>query len=93
MLVMKDDALTLEFLPDLEVPSSGLIKFNEDNNSIEIIENGIPISYIKVDDKILPRTGAESSRILTASGLAVFGAVLIITAILLRIRNRKRLKI
>ena len=77
--------MELEFIEDQDVPASGVIRYDEDDNTIEVIDNEVPLSGIFPENKILPRTGDKSDQAVTIIGIA-----LIILALLLRLKNRKR---
>ena len=85
VVVVRDNKLELEFIEDQDVPASGTIRYDEDDNTIEVIDNEVPLSGIYPENKILPRTGDKSSQAVTIIGIA-----LIILALLLRLKNRKR---
>ena len=85
IVVIKDNKLELEFIEDQDVPASGVIRYDGDDNTIEVIDNEVPLSGIYPENKILPRTGDKSSQAVTIIGIA-----LIILALLLRLKNRKR---
>ena len=82
-VVLKDDGVFLEFVNDSDVPLSGKIKYDEDDNSIELIEENIPLSQINFENKTLPKTGSNSNKTTTISGFA-----LILLAILLKRKNK-----
>ena len=85
VVVVRDNKLELEFIEDQDVPASGVIRYDGDDNTIEVIDNEVPLSGIYPENKILPRTGDKSSQAVTIIGIA-----LIILALLLRLKNRKR---
>ena len=75
--------MVLEYIDDPDVPRSGTIKYDEDDNSIEMIEEDTPLSSIDKEDKILPKTGQSSDE---SRKIAVF--VLMLLAIYLRRKNK-----
>jgi len=81
--------LVLEYIDDPDVPRSGTIKYDEDDNSIEMIEEDTPLSKIDTDlsrdsdRRILPKTGQSSDE---SRKIAVF--VLMLLAIYLRRKNK-----
>ena len=81
-VVIKDNKLVLEYIDDPDVPRSGTIKYDGDDNSIEMIEEDTPLSNID-EDKILPKTGQSSDE---SRKIAVF--VLMLLAIYLRRKNK-----
>ena len=85
VVVVRDNKLELEFIEDQDVPASGVIRYDGDDNTIEVIDNEVPLSGIYPENKILPRTGDKSSQAVTIIGIA-----LIILALLLSLKNRKR---
>lgn len=82
-VLLKDNGVFLEFVNDSDVPLSGKIKYDEDDNSIELIEDNTPLSQINFENKTLPKTGSNSNTTTTISGFA-----LILLAMLLKRKNK-----
>ena len=83
--MLKDNGVFLEFVNDSDVPLSGKIKYDEDDNSIELIEDNTPLSQINFENKTLPKTGSNSN---TTTTTTISGFALILLAMLLKRKNK-----
>ena len=84
-VLLKDNGVFLEFVNDSDVPLSGKIKYDEDDNSIELIEDNTPLSQINFENKTLPKTGSNSN---TTTTTTISGFALILLAMLLKRKNK-----